>query len=97
LSEADDQLEMLINEAELGEEARAFLESALFREISKMAEKGYEDALIGLSKVDPSKTEDIRKLQNQVQLYEHFDEWLKEIVYRGNQALEIYKHESQSQ
>ena len=85
-----------IRDVELGEEARNFLDSHLGREIMERANRKYEDALLLLGKVDPYKPLEIMKLQNQVQLFEQFDEWLREIVDTGNAALAAFKQEQQT-
>ena len=82
-----------IRDVELGEEARNFLDSHLGKEVMERAQKKYEDALLLLAKVDPNKPQEIMKIQNQVQLFEQFDDWLREIVDTGNSALEAYKQE----
>ena len=82
-----------IRDVELGEEARNFLASHLGKEIMERANKKYEDALLMLAKVDPNKPVEIMKLQNQVQLFEQFDEWLREIVDNGDASLAAFKQE----
>jgi hypothetical protein len=84
-----------IRVVELGEEARNFLESHLGREIMDRAQKRYEDALLLLAKADPNDPKAIMKIQNQIQLFEQFDAWLREIVDTGNSALEAYKQEQE--
>lgn len=89
MSANDAQVEAI----ELGEEARNFLESHLGKEIMLRANKRYEDNLLLLAKVDPNKPAEIMKIQNQVQLFEQFDEWLREIVDTGNSSLEAFRQD----
>ena len=85
-----------IRDVELGEEARNFLDSHLGKEIMDRATKRYEDNLILLSKADPNDPKAIMKIQNQIQLFEQFDEWLREIVDTGNAALEAFKQDKEN-
>ncbi len=89
MSDKDEQ----IRRVELGEEAQNFLKSHLGREIMDRANKRYEDNLLLLAKVDPNKPQEIMKIQNQIQLFEHFNDWLKEIVDTGNAELAAFTGE----
>ena len=84
-----------IRRVELGEEAKNFLESHLGREVMERATRRYEDNLILLSKADPNDPKAIMKIQNQIQLFEHFDEWLRDIVDTGNAELAAFAQENQ--
>ena len=79
-----------IRRVELGEEAQNFLKSHLGMEIMERANKRYEDNLMLLSKVDPNDPKAIMKIQNQIQLFEEFDGWLREIVDTGNAELAAF-------
>lgn len=84
-----------IRDVELGEEARNFLDSHLGKEVLARANERYEANLLALAKVDPHDPKSIQRLQNQVQLFETFDEWLREIVDTGNAALEAFRQDQQ--
>lgn len=88
------QLDELIAHAELGEEARNFIESELGKTILGMAQQEIDAALQSLALVDPTNTEQIRKLQNQAALGRMFAAWLGELINKGANALEVFKHES---
>lgn len=80
----------LIAEAELGEDARKFLESDLGKCLIGMAE---QDALIAqqaLATVDPHNWIKIVELQNKAQLAAYFKQYLAELVHRGNNALQVF-------
>ena len=85
-----------IEAVELGEEARNFLSSKLFDKLREIAEEEYESALKDLSTVDPTDIKAIQKLQNQVHLYGSFDEWLRELVSRGDNALQVFQHQNKT-
>lgn len=87
-------LDHLIAEAELGEAARSFLESELGKCLIGMARQDSLEALDQLRRIDPSKTQEIRELQNRADLGDRFEAYIKELIHRGNQALEIFIHES---
>lgn len=79
---------------ELGEEAQNFLKSHLGREVMDRATKRYEDNLLLLAKADPNDPKAIMKIQNQIQLFEHFEEWLRDIVDTGNAELASFTSEN---
>ena len=88
------QLDELIAHGELGEEARNFIESELGKTVLGMAQQEIDAALQSLALVDPTNTEQIRKLQNQAALGRMFAAWLGELINKGANALEVFKHES---
>jgi hypothetical protein len=83
----------LIAEAELGDEAKRFLESDLWRCLNGMAEQEVAIAREALESVDPTDAAKIRELQNHAKLFRTFETWVKELLHRGNNALEIFKQE----
>ena len=87
----------LIAEAELGEEARRFLESDLGKCLLGMAQQEIALAQEALERVDPSKTEEVRKLQNQAQLGRQFEKWLAELVDRGDAAIKVFKQQNEGE
>ena len=69
------------------------MESELGRTLLGMAEQEAEDARLGLETVDPDNKKEITKLQNQAALGRMFKQWLEELIEKGNNAIEIYRHE----
>ena len=90
-------LDSLIAEAELGEEAKNFLGSALGKKILELADKEAENALLALGEVDPSKTEEIRRLQMDLKFGRSFAAWLVGIVSAGDQAISVWKQQQDTQ
>ena len=86
-----------IRRVELGEEAQNFLKSHLGKEVMDRATKRYEDNLLLLAKVDPNKPQEIMKIQNQIQLFETFDGWLRDIVADGNAELAAFTQERRNE
>lgn len=80
----------LLAEAELGEEARAFLEGNLYRFMSGAAEQDAQAAMEELSEISPNNPVLIRELQNRVWRARQFESWLKELVANGNNAVALY-------
>jgi hypothetical protein len=80
----------LVAAAELGDEAKRFLESDLGRCLLGMAEQEVQLAQEALAEVDPTDTEAIRKLQNHAKLYRQFNDWLKELLDKGEAALQAF-------
>ena len=87
------ELDQLGAEAEIGEAARAFMESELGRTLLGIAEQEAEAARLQLETVDPDDKKAILKLQNQAALGRMFKQWLNELYEKGNTALEIYRHD----
>ena len=92
-----DDLGELIAEAEIGNEARKFMETDLGRCIIGMAKQDAAVAEKALSKVSPKEEDKIRELQNKVWLGEKFEEYVVELFNRGEAALEVYRHETKNQ
>jgi len=85
----------LIAAAELGDEAKRFLESDLGKCLLGMAQQEVALAQEKLERVSPTDVEAIRALQNQAQLGRQFEAWLLELLDKGNNALEVFKHSRQ--
>ena len=86
----------LIATAELGEEARKFLDSDLGRCLVGMAQQEIAAAQDALEKVAPTDTEAITGLQNHAKVARWFEQWLYELVDKGNSALEVWRHEQET-
>lgn len=84
------QLEQLIAEAEIGEEARKFVESDLGKTLLGMAQQDAREAEEKLGEVDPTDTKAIISLQNKIKLCRLFEQWLAELISRGNDAINVY-------
>ena len=89
------QLDELIAEAELGEQAKVFLESDLGRKLLSMAQDEVIAAQELLERVSPVDVEGIRKLQHQAQFGRKFEEWLLEIFSRGENAKQVFQQQSE--
>lgn len=87
----DDEKE-LVAEAELGDEAKRFMESDLYRFMIGAAEQDVSAALEGLEVVDANDAKAIIALQNKIWLGRTFKSWLDELVSRGDAALEVWRH-----
>ena len=81
----------LIAQAELGEEAKNFLASDLGKVIIGACKQDAQIALEKLSRVNPSNTESVRALQNEVLLNQMFEAHLLQILQDGEQAIAIWK------
>lgn len=86
----------LIAAAEIGEEARAFLESDLGKYIIGVAQQEAQLALEKLAEIDPSRIEEVRKTQNEVRVARMFEQWLLEALHDGEQAMLIFKQQEQT-
>ena len=84
-------IDELIASAEIGDQARKFLESDLGKCVLGMARQQIEGAWLDLENVDPTQTEKIRALQNKAQLGRQFEQWLKELLQEGENAMNIYQ------
>ena len=86
----------LIAAAEIGEEARLFLESDLGKYIIGVSRQEAQLALERLSEIDPSQVEEVRKTQNEVRVAKLFEQWLLEALQDGEQAMLIFKQQKES-
>ena len=87
------ELDELSAEAEIGDQAKIFMDSELGRTLLGIAEQESETARRALGRVDPDNKKEIVRLQNEIALGERFPQWLNELFEKGNNALEIYRHE----
>jgi hypothetical protein len=83
----------LIATAELGDEAKRFLESDLGKCLLGMAQQEVESAREALETTSPMDYLKVRELQNQAWLGRHFNQWLLELLHKGEAALVIYKQQ----
>lgn len=88
--------EELIAEAEIGDAARAFMESDLGRCLVGMALQEVQAAQEALETVNPTDVLAIERLQNQAKLGRQFEQWLKELVQRGENALVTWRQQNES-
>ena len=86
----------LIADAEIGDEAKRFLESDLGRVLIGMADQELTLAQEALERVDPTDAEAIRKWQNEARLWRTFEQWLKELMDRGEAAMSVFKQSQES-
>ena len=91
MSEVSESSEELIAEAEIGEEARKFLESDLGKTLLGMAQQEILVAQEELETVDPANTEKIRHLQNQAKIARNFESWLTELITKGENAIVLWR------
>jgi hypothetical protein len=84
----------LIAEAEIGDKAREFVESELGKTLLGMAQQEVTLAQEELETVDPSNTEKIRALQNQAKVARNFEQWLIELISKGENALTLWRQEN---
>lgn len=82
----------LIAEAVIGDEARQFLESELGRTVLGIADQEIENARLAMELVDPHDAKAMMKLQNEIALGRRFKGWLIELINKGENALEVYRH-----
>jgi len=86
-------IDELIAEAEIGDEARKFVESDLGKTLLGMAQQEVARAQEELETVDPSDTKKLIALQNQAKNGRNFEQWLNELISKGEQALILWKQE----
>jgi hypothetical protein len=83
----------LIAEAELGDEARKFLDGDLGKWLVGCAEQEVQAAQEALETADPNNEKAIRDLQNKAWRGRRFKEWLAELVSRGEGAIAAFKQQ----
>lgn len=90
MSESTDTKE-LVAIAEIGQEARDFMQSDLYKTIIGLADQETDARLESLASVDPTNVKEIAKLQMQVKFATLFKEWLADLVTDADNALEIWR------
>ena len=86
----------LIAAAELGDEAKRFLESDLGKIMMGMAQQDVALAQEALERVDPEDAKAVRKLQNDAYLGRVFEQWLLELVDKGESAMSVFKQSQEN-
>lgn len=86
----------LIAAAELGEEARNFLASDLGKVMLGIAKQEVQLAQEALLDVKPNDVDAITLLQNKARLGLNFEQWLLELLNKGENALAVFKQEQQT-
>lgn len=81
--------EELLAEAEIGEAARKFIASDLGKCVIGMAKQDAEDALGKLALVDPDDKLRIVELQREAAFGNRFEQYLAELISRGDNALDV--------
>ena len=84
-------------EALIGDAAEQFVKSELGRTLIGMARQEVESAVVDLDSLqdftDKAKLNDI---QLRIRQGRRFEGWLVELITRGNEALEVLRHERQT-
>lgn len=91
-----EQLDHLIADAELGKEAREFLEGTLGTYLIGLANQELMLAQEELENVNPNDLNAVRDLQNKAKVSRWFVQWLKELVDKGDSALSVWKQQQES-
>jgi len=89
-------MDELIREAEIGDEARKFVESEFGKAMLDRADQRLKAAQELLETVDPTDEKKIRDLQNQAQNARNFGEWIVELIDRGENALTQWRQDAES-
>lgn len=90
---ANEALVRLASEAEL-EIFHAKTTGALMAVLYKARQDALQN-LVGLVSVDPAKTEDVRKLQNEVQRFIDLLGYVRELLHAGDEAMKELEPEQQ--
>ncbi len=94
LSSPDDEV---VAHALLGDEARKFKESDLYRCMLGFAEQERDAARLALESVDPADTKEITRLQAIVARMRDFGAWLDWLIAQGNEALEAWRNDHRNE
>ena len=86
----------LIQAAELGEEARKFLDGNLGKKLIDLADEDVHEALLALGAVNPDDTVMIRRLQAKVMFGQLFAGRLMNLVHEGEQAIQVFKQQNET-
>ena len=86
----------LIAQAEIGEQAKKFVESDLGQCLIGMAQQEIQVAKDALAETDPDDSKAIRKLQNDIKVAAYFEQWLAELISNGNNAMQIFMQQREN-
>lgn len=86
----------LIAAAEIGDEAKQFMESQLGQVMLGMAKQDAQVAMEALAVADASDSKKILVLQNAVYLANTFEQWLNELFSKGENALAAFRHSQEN-
>ena len=75
--------------ANFGDEVDQFLKSQVGMYLLGRAERDAAEAMLLLKDCDPNDWKTVQKLQNSIKLAENVEDWLKEAVAAGLDALQI--------
>ena len=90
-------IETLGAEAILGDEADKFMRSDLGKIVLGLAAQEAELAISKLKTVDPADYLAIQTLQNEIWRAESIEQWLRDLILEGDQALKIIEHDEAKQ
>ena len=90
-------LEELIAQAELGDEARKFLESDLCKVLIGFARQEVQAAQEALEEVSPTDIKSISDLQVKARVGRLFESWLNSLVDEGDNAIAIFRDQTRSE
>lgn len=86
-NDQDEQV-ALLRLADFGDEVDQFLKSRVGQYVLQMAMLHSEEAIEELKKCDPEDAKKVRSLQNKIKVAEDIQQWLKEAVAKGLQAMD---------
>jgi hypothetical protein len=89
-------LDELIAQAELGEEARKFLQSDLCKVLIGFARQEVDAAQEELETADPTDTKKIISLQVNARVGRLFEQWINSLVDEGDNALAVFKQQQEN-
>lgn len=90
-------IDELVASAELGEQAKLFLESELGKVLIGLAHNEIELAREAMDDVDPADTKAITELQNKIKVGKWFTQWLLELVQDGEQSISVFAQQRDAQ
>ena len=88
-------LDDLIASAELGTQARNFIEGELGKVLLGLAIQETQAAQEDLAVVEPTDVEKIRALQNKARFGQMFEQWLIDLVADGDNAISVFKQQKE--
>lgn len=87
----DHELQTIMAEMDMGEEARRFLSSSIGRYVLGRAQQDAEAAMAELKTVDPADAAKIAALQGKIARAEMLGQYLAELIAGADQAQQIWE------
>ena len=90
------KFEEIAAHVELSDQAKAFVESELGQCVLGMAKQEIDGLKNDLAETDPHNVSKVMQLQERIRACGLFNQWLVELIFKGDQALAAFQQEERT-